>query len=311
MNPFLALKRRLAKRFAKSTLVQNAVLAQLEDDPKALASLGKNPAVFEQVLAGAALSESAVTRIIDSPAVLNRIMRSPKVFERLLEAVAGNPEILYRMLGQRNMRRVLSAQNGFLKRIGMERNALAQVLAGVPSNARADAIRVLTGPNPEFLRGLGDTPDQMAAALLYRNSGKVTDIEQIEAADRIILDGVIDALEAAAPAVVLEMVKSNPALFDEGSLRDQALRSIVSNADNMRKLCALYVVNPKNGVTLGERAHKLLVPMLGDLVFVQALMQSEDLRMSMLHIVEDSAASAGEAIPDMLARPRSPKPGEA
>ena len=61
MKLFSTLKRRMAKRLAGSSLVQNAVLERLESDPKAMAKLGKKPAVFEHILAGAALSEGAVT----------------------------------------------------------------------------------------------------------------------------------------------------------------------------------------------------------------------------------------------------------
>lgn len=307
MKLFSALKRRMAMRLAGSSLVQNAVLERLENDPKAMAKLGKKPATFEQILAGAALSEGAVTRIIDHPAVLQRIMRSPKVFEKLLAVVSANPESLYRILSKQSMRKVLSAQNQFLNKIGLEKKALERVLEAVPAPRRGEAIKVLIGKNADVLRDLGDTPERMAAALLYRNALEPENIKELAAADKIILDDVIDTLESSASSVVLEMVKTNPDLFESGALRDQAIRSIVSNAENMCKLCALYVVTPKNGPTLGERARKLLNEMLSDPVFVQALIQSHTLRLNMLHIIEDSAKAAGHTIPDMLATPRHGK----
>ena len=305
MKPVLALKRRLARRFAKSMLVRKAVLEELEADPKALAAFGRKPAVFEQVLEGAALSEGAVTRIIDNPGVLNRIMRSPKVFERVLSEVAKNPESLYRLLGQRSVRRTLSAQKGFLKQIAGETRALQEVLTSIPSNARADAIRILARDKADFIRNLEESPDQMAAALMYRTTGSDKNIADLDASERIVLDGVINSLEAQASGVILELVQSNPALFEEGPLRDQAVRSLVSNADNMSKLCGLYVVNPKNGSSLGDRTHKLMTTVFSEPVFVQALIQSDKLRMSLLHVVEDSAGAAGHTVPDMLSRSRT------
>ncbi|MEP2683867.1 MAG: hypothetical protein ABJP44_19615 [Sulfitobacter sp.] len=307
MKLFSTLKRRMAKRLAGSSLVQNAVLERLESDPKAMAKLGKKPAVFEHILAGAALSEGAVTRIIDHPAVLQRIMRSPKVFEKLLAEVSSNPESLYRILSKQSMRKVLSAQNQFLNKIGLEKTALEQVLQSVPSLRRGEAIRMLIGDDADVLRDLGETPERMAAALLYRSAVEPKNVKELAATDKIILDGVIDTLESSAPSVVLEMVKTSPDLFETGALRDQAIRSIVSNAENMSKLCALYVVTPKNGRSLGERARKLMGALLSDPVFVQALIQSHTLRLNMLHIIEDSAKAAGHTIPDMLATPRHGK----
>lgn len=308
MNPITALKQRLARRFANSTLVQKLVLEKLAEDPKALARLGKQPAVFEQILEGTAQSEAALTRIIDSPAVLNRIMRSPKVFERLLEAVAANPESLYRMLSQRGMRKALATQNSFLQKIGLEKAALEQVLSGVPSDSRADAIKMLIGSDAHFLRSIGDAPEQMAAALLYRTTGDNPNVKAMAASERIILDGMIDALDAQLPKLLLEMVQSNPDLFKDGPLRDHAIRSLVSDAAGMTKLCLLYAVNPKNGASLGDRTQKLLATLLREPVFVQALIQSNALRLTLLHIIEDSAAAAGETVPDMLKTPRSNSP---
>ena len=309
MNPILALKRRLANSFAKSTLVRKAVLEQLQEEPKALAALGKKPAAFEQILDGAALSDAAITRIIDHPGVLGRIMRSPKVFERMLEAVSKNPESLYRVLGQRGVRKALGAQKGFLQRIAAEKVILGTILESIPAEQRAEAIRTLARDNAEFLRRLADSPDQMAAALLYRTTGARAQIEELEASERVVLDGVIDSLEAQASGVILELVQSNPALFEDGPLRDQAVRALVGNADSMSKLCTLYTVNPKNGISLGDRAHKLLNAMLSEPVFVQAMIQSKKLRMSMLHMVDDSAGAAGDSIPDMLSKSRTTKSG--
>jgi hypothetical protein len=293
MNPITAFKRRLARRLAKSSLVQNECLEYLMKHPEFLQKLGRSPELFDAILNGASDKEKSLTRIIDHPVVLARMLNSPKVFTKILGAVSVNPEVLFRLLENQNVIGSLSAQNGFLRAISNDRRLRSKVLKNVPSNERADAVLKLVSDDADVLTKLTETPQFLAAALLYRTHRDAADSDAHSDIKHALLDSIIKSLDDEAPDVILTLLDNNPTLFEHASLREKAISFLASHPDSLGKVLALYTLVPSNGSNMTERVEGLLSLVFSQPVVMHSLLTDDTLRQKLLQILQDSATASG------------------
>lgn len=286
-------------------LLKRAVARRLERSPNLLENMGKKATVFEKILVGAAKSEKSITRIIDSPAVLDRMMRSPKVFERMLTEVSKNPESLYRVLSQRNVRRNLRAQNTFLKGMASEKVAVAKIIQHIPEQDRPELVSSIVSQKTGMLRELTDAPEAIATALSFQMGTHDTKTPQYTRSQLVVIEKLLDTLDDKATSVVSALAQRKPDLLKKGTLREHAVRSIVSDDKMLTEMFLLYVANMSNGPTPGARVHKLLKRVMKEPVFLQAMLNDAELYQFVSDILRDCSGGPGAATDKAVKAPVS------